>query len=176
MRTARPHVNLPRRAAAVALAAGIGAIAVPTAVASADAPSRRELPLSEVGVGTATADPCLDREGRCGFVLKGTLDGDPADETFFSVIDDDGKARDDDCVPARYAGLFGDGPDQSIGHVSDGKLCPDGAGGYVFTGRYRIKGGLGPFEGAHGRGRLVALLPADGTTSVTATGYYTLPR
>ena len=165
-----------RRAAAAAavIAAAIGATGWSGDVAAGSLARRDRSPLIEVGTGTTTPDPCLDRVGRCGFVLKGTLDGLPADETFFSVIQDDGAANDRTCVSARYAGLFGDGPDRSIGHVSDGRLCPDGSGGFVFSGRLRITGGLGPFEGIRGRGRIAAVLSADGTSLLSALGDYTV--
>lgn len=163
--------------AAVAAALTVAALGATASSGAADAGSfarRAPSSLVEVGTGTATPDPCLDREGRCGFVLKGALDGLPADETFFSVIQDDGAANDRTCVPARYAGLFGDGPDRSIGHVSDGRLCPDGSGGFVFSGRFRITGGRGPFDGIRGRGRIAAVLPADGTSLLSAVGEYTI--
>ena len=171
--TSRRRRPLAAIAAAV-IAAAFGATAWSGDVAAGSLARRDRSALVEVGTGTTTPDPCLDRDGRCGFVLKGALDGLPADETFFSVIQDDGAANDRTCVPARYAGLFGDGPDRSIGHVSDGRLCPDGSCGFVFSGRFRITGGLGPFEGIRGRGRIAAVLSADGTSLVSALGEYTL--
>lgn len=132
-------------------------------------------PIEEVGTGTSSPDPCLDRPGRCGFVVQGTLAGQPADETFFSVIQDDGAADDGGCVRAHYAGLLGDGPDQSIGHVADGRLCAGGAGGFVFTGRFTITGGLGRFEGARGRGDVTVTIGGDGSATLTATGSVRLP-
>ena len=112
------------------------------------------------GVKVATQTPPVRSGRRVVFVTLDDSTG-PADATFFSVIDDDGGADRGRCVNARYAGLFGDGPDQSIAHVSDGRLCPDGHGGLRFEGRYRITGGLGAFDGIRGRGRLVVLMPAD---------------
>ncbi len=168
--------------AVVPALAGAATFAVPTAaLGSTNAPvarpaGRDRFTMAELGTGTATPDPCLDRPGRCGFTLKGTLAGRPADATFFSIIDDGGRADSGRCVPASYAGLFGDGPDQSIAHVSEGRLCPDGHGGLRFEGRYRITGGLGAFGGIRGRGRLVVLMPADGSVTVSATGPYSLPR
>ncbi len=136
----------------------------------------RRLPIDELGTGTVSDDPCLDSSGRCGFVLNGSLDGVPADDTFYIVIDDDGAANPAGCVPATYAGLLGDGPDQRIGHTARGQLCPDGSGGYVFDARFKITGGLGAFEGARGRGDVVALIGADGSATLTVTGSYRLPR
>ena len=109
-------------------------------------------------------------------MVKGTLDGQPADETFFSVIRDDGAADGGGCVRAHYAGLLGDGPDQSIGHVADGTLCADGAGGFVFEGRFKITGGLGRFDGARGRGDVTVTIGADGSATLSATGSLRLPR
>jgi hypothetical protein len=176
----RPETFFTR--AVVPALAGAASLAVPTAVLASAHPAvppvggRNRFVLAELGTGTATPDPCLDRAGRCGFTLKGTLAGTPADATFFGIIDDGGRAGSGRCVPARYVGLFSDGPDQSIAHVSNGQLCPDGHGGLVFEGRYRITGGLGPFDGIRGRGRLVVLMPADGSVTVSATGPYSLPR
>ena len=165
----RPSLqSIPR--GSVLLLAGLGLLA-PAGIAAAN--SRQ--PIDEIGSGTVTDDPCVDgRPGRCGFTLKGNLDGVPADETFFSVIDDDGAATPDRCVRAHYAGLLGDGPDQSIGHVANGRLCPDGAGGYVFEGHFRITGGLGPFDGASGGGDIVAQLNADGSATLTVAGHFQL--
>jgi hypothetical protein len=91
------------------------------------------------------------------------------------VIDDDGAGDGGGCVRAHYAGLLGDGPDQSIGHVADGKLCADGAGGFVFAGRFKITGGLGRFEGARGRGEVTVTIGADGSATLSATGSLRLP-
>jgi len=150
------------------------AVMAPAGMATADHTGAERLPINEAGTGTASDDPCLDRDGRCGFVLSGSLDGEPADATFFSVIQDDGAANADRCVRATYAGLFGDGADRSIGHTARGKLCPDGAGGYVFSASFTITGGLGEFDGARGRGDLVTRIGADGSASLTATGHYRL--
>ena len=108
-------------------------------------------------------------------MVSGSLDGQPADETFFSVIRDDGAADAGGCVRAHYAGLLGDGPDQSIGHVADGSLCPDGSGGFVFEGRFKITGGLGSFDGARGRGDITVAFGADGSATLTAIGRLHLP-
>ena len=49
-------------------------------------------------------------------------------------------------MKAHLAGLFGDRvPDQNVGFVGDGKLYPDGAGGYRFQSPFRITGGGGRF-------------------------------
>jgi hypothetical protein len=129
----------------------------------------------EFGEGTAVPDPCLDgRPGRCGFEAKGTLTGIPIEGTFYSVVYDDGAANPDRCVRARYAGIFGAGPDESIGHTARGQLCPDGVGGYVFEGTYRITGGLGSFDGAYGRGPLRVELLSDGSATVFTFGTYGL--
>ena len=129
----------------------------------------------EFGDGTFTPDPCLDgREGRCGFELKGTLTGTPVEGTFYSVVYDEGAANADRCVRARYSGIFGAGPDESIGHTARGHLCPDGFGGYVFEGTYRITGGLGSFDGAFGRGPIRVELFEDGTSTIFTFGSYGL--
>lgn len=156
-------------------AATFAGIAIP--VAAADDGGRPRRPLAADGSGVADPDPCLDRPGRCGWVLKGTLTGIPITEgTFFSVIDDDGAANPDHCVPATYAGLLGAGPDQSIGHVAEGEVCPDGVGGYAFAERFRITGGLGPFDGIRGRGHIVAVVGAEGSGSIDVTGAVTMRR
>lgn len=150
-------------------------IAVPVAAAEDALRPRRALAVD--GTGVADPDPCLDRPGRCGWMLKGTLAGIPiAHGTFFSVIDDDGAANPDHCVPATYAGLLGAGPDQTIAHVAEGEVCPDGAGGSVFAERFRITGGLGPFDGIRGRGHIVAVVGADGSGSIDVTGTVTMRR
>jgi hypothetical protein len=155
-----PMMRIPLVIAVALAAIVLGGLAAPT-----DAAPNRDLPLIEFGEGTASPDPCLNREGRCGFVLQGTVSGTPVEGTFFSVIDDDGAASLDRCVRARYAGVFGAGPDESIGHTARGRLCPDGAGGFAFAGRFRITGGFGSFEGLSGRGDLAVELSADGSAS-----------
>jgi hypothetical protein len=159
-------------AATVAMALSFAA---PLKAAGHHAAAQRT-PIEEFGTGTSSPDPCLDRPGRCGFTLKGSLDGQPADETFFSVISDDGVADAGGCVRAHYAGLLGDGPDQSIGHIADGTLCADGAGGFVFAGRFKITGGLGRFDGARGRGDVSVTIGGDGSATLAVTGSLRLPR
>jgi hypothetical protein len=129
----------------------------------------------EFGDGTVKPDPCLDgREGRCGFELKGTLTGTPVEGTFYSVVYDEGAANPDRCVRARYSGIFGAGPDESIGHTARGHLCPDDNGGFVFEGTYRIMGGLGSFDGAYGRGPIRVELLDDGTATIFTFGSFGL--
>ena len=169
---------LRRTAAALLPATAVAVLSLslsPIATAAGAQVAARRTPIEEVGTGTSSPDPCLDRPGRCGFVVKGSLDGQPADETFFSVIRDDGAADGGGCVRAHYAGLLGDGPDQSIGHVADGTLCADGAGGSVFEGRLKITRGLGRFEGARGRGDVTVTIGADGSVTLGATGSMRLP-
>jgi hypothetical protein len=167
------HSRALRRATFALLPAATAGAILLSAPSSATADART--PIEEFGTGTSRPDPCLDRPGRCGFVVQGALDGAPADETFYSVIRDDGAADPGGCVRAHYAGLLGDGPDQSIGHVADGTLCADGAGGFLFEGRFKITGGLGPFEGARGRGDVTVTIGADGSATLAVTGSLRLP-
>ena len=120
----RRRRNVRHLASLLAFSVAALGLLVPSTIAAADHIHARKLPINEVGAGTASDDPCFDRVGRCGFVLKGSLDGEPADATFFSVIHDDGAANAERCVRATYAGLFGDGPDQSIGHTARGTAVP----------------------------------------------------
>jgi hypothetical protein len=161
-------LRLTLLAAAAAVLIGLLGSAAPAGAAPPG-----DQPFIEFGDGTARPDPCLDgREGRCGFEVKGTLTGTPVEGTFYSVVYDDGAANPDRCVRARYAGIFGAGPDESIGHTARGQLCPDGAGGFTFEGTYRITGGLGSFDGAFGKGPLLVQLPADGSSVVFTLGWF----
>ena len=125
------------------------------------------------GSGTWEDFPCLaPRTGRCEFTLRGTMSGTPvADGTYCIAIDDEGAATPDGCVDAHLAGLFGDRvPDQNVGIVGDGRLCPDGAGGYTFESPFRVTGGGGRFARISGAGTFSATLGDDHSSTVTMTG------
>ena len=56
--------------------------------------------------------------------------------------------------------------------MAEGQVCPNGAGGYVFTGRFDIAGGTGRFRDvSSGSGRLRVTLAANGSATLTFAGH-----
>jgi hypothetical protein len=165
------HARRLTRIALTALAAS-ALIATGADQAGAYVPVRKAQ-IAQNGSGTWEDFPCFSpRTGRCEFTLKGAMSGTPvADGTYYIAIDDQGTATQDGCVKAHLAGLFGDRvPDQNVGFVGDGQLCPDGAGGYRFESPFRITGGGGRFSRIRGSGSFSATLGSDHSSTVTITG------
>jgi hypothetical protein len=168
--TAMQNRVIPRLAV-VALA--VSALASIVADQAGAAAPQRKTQIAQSGSGTWEDFPCFaPRTGRCQFTLKGAMSGTPvADATYYIAIDDQGAATPDGCVNAHVAGLFGDRvPDQNIGFVGDGQLCPDGAGGHRFESPFRITGGGGRFSRISGSGSFSATLGSDHSATVTVTG------
>jgi hypothetical protein len=130
--------------------------------------------IAEHGSGTWEDFPCLaPLTGRCQFTLKGAMSGTPvADATYYIAINDQGAATPDGCVDAHLSGLFAERskPDERLGFVGDGELCPDGAAGYTFASPFEITGGGFRFERARGSGTFSATLGSDHSSTVTMTG------
>ena len=157
-----------RRVAAALVLAGVTAGA---ATSTADA---RNQNLAQSGTSAWEDFPCFPpRTGRCQFNLRqGSLTGTPiADGTYTITIDDNGAANPDTCVPAIATGLFGPRePDQAMVVRGTGQVCPDGSGGFTFSGTYRLDGGSGRFRSAKGSGELTATMRADRSSSLSMTG------
>ena len=165
------HNRLITRLAVAAVA--VSALStVNSSPTGAIAPARKTQ-IAQSGSGTWEDFPCTaPATGRCQFTLKGTMSGSPvSDGTYYIAINDQGAATQSGCVDAHLAGLFGDRvPDQNVGFVGDGVLCPDGAGGYRFESPFRITGGGGRFSQVRGSGTFSATLGGDHSSTVTMTG------
>lgn len=166
-----------RRILMVVLAAA-AALSIP-AVAAAEAGEssllRTRQPLVAVGTGKVTGELpfCFNgAPGPCGWIVEGKHTGTPIRSgTFFAAIDDGNAASPRRCVPAIYSGLLNDGPADAIAQVSEGRVCPNAAGGYAFTGRIDFGGGSGRFqEISGGRGRVLVNMAANGST-LTLVGH-----
>ena len=142
--TASPSGRLAhrlRRTVILALAA-VAAVSAPQSAAAAggEAPDPRpRQPLVAVGEGKVT-DPlpfCFNGAPQpCGWIIQGTHSGTPIHSgTFYAAIDNGGIASSRHCVPAIYSGILYDAQANELAHTADGRVCPNGAGGHVFTGR-----------------------------------------
>ncbi len=172
-----PRKGRLRRTLLVALAAG-AALTVPTATAAAGGvpPLRDKQLITASGKGEVTEGLpfCFNgARGPCGWIVQGSHKGTPIRSgTFFAMIDDGHAASPRRCVPATYSGLLYETPDDAIAQVGDGKVCPNGAGGYVFTGRVDIAGVSGRFQDvSSGRGRVLVTMTANGAATLTLSGH-----
>lgn len=85
--------------------------------------------------------------GPCGWIVEGKHTGTPIRfGTFFAATDDGNAASPRRCVPATYSGLLSETPTDQISHVAEGQVCPTGAGGYVFPGRFDGVSSAGRFS------------------------------
>lgn len=168
-----------RRTLLVALAAA-AALTAPTVGAAADgsgsAPLRDKQQLIATGKGKVTDELpiCFNgAPGPCGWIIQGTHKGTPISSgTFFAAIDDGGATTTRRCVPATVSGLLYETPDDAITQIGGGKLCPNGAGGHVFTGRVDIAGVSGRFQDvSSGHGRIRVTIAKDGSATLTLTGH-----
>lgn len=172
----RPKRRL-RRTLLVAWAAA--ALTAPTVGAAAEAvspPLRDKQLLIASGKGKVTDELpfCFNgAPGPCGWIVQGTHQGTPISSgTFFAAIDDGHAASPRRCVPATLSGLLYETPDDAIAQVGDGKVCPNGAGGHVFTGRVDIAGVSGRFQDvSSGHGRVLVTIAKNGSATLTLTGH-----
>jgi hypothetical protein len=161
----------------LALAAAT-ALSAPTAAAAetgGSSPLRDKQLIIAVGKGQVTDEPpfCFTgAPGPCGLIVQGTHKGSPIRSgTFFAMIDNGNAASPRRCVPATFSGLLYATPDDAIAQVSEGKVRPHGAGGYVFTGRFDGASGTGQFrEVSKGSGRLRVTVAANGSATLTLAG------
>lgn len=174
-----PRGNRIRRlgwALLVAVAAtALSTPAVAGAESGGSSPRDKQLILT-VGKGKVTGEwPfCFNgAPGPCGWIVQGTHQGTPIRSgTFYAVIDDGDAASPRRCVPAVYSGLLYETPDDAMAQVSEGKVCPHRAGGYVFTGRFDSLSGNGRFrEVSDGSGHVQVTIARNGSATVTLTGY-----
>jgi len=161
---------------ALAAAAALSTPAVAGAESGGSSPLRDTQLILAVGKGRVTGDVpfCFNgAPGPCGWIVQGTHQGTPIRSgTFFAAIDDGDAASPRRCVPAVYSGLMFETPDDAMAQVSEGKVCPNGAGGYVFTGRFDSLSGNGRFrEVSGGRGHLRVTVAANGSATLTLTGH-----
>ena len=155
-----------RRTLLVALAAA-AAFTAPTVEAAADAeiggspPLRDKQLLIASGKGKVT-DECpsastVPPAPAAGSFRAPTRARRSVRERFFAAIDDGNAASTRRCVPATFSGLLYETPDDAITQVGEGKVCPNGAGGHVFTGRVDIAGVSGRFQDvSSGRGHILS--------------------
>jgi len=158
-------------AGAVVAAAALSAPGIAAAEVGGSSPLRPHQPLIATGTGKVTDKMpfCFSgAPGPCGWFVEGTHRGTPIRSgTFFAMIDDEKAASARRCVPATYSGLLYESADDYIAHVAEGRVCPDHAGGYVFTGRFDGPSGFGRFrEVSSGRGRILVTLPAHGSVTI----------
>lgn len=168
-----------RRTLLVALAAA-AALTAPTVGAAArggaSPPLRDQQLLIAIGKGKVTGELpfCFNgAPGPCGWIIQGSHKGSPIRSgTFFAAIDDGGAASPRRCVPASLSGLLYETADDAITQVGEGQVCPNGAGGHVFTGRVDIAGVSGRFQDiSSGRGRVWVSIAKNGSATLTLTGH-----
>ena len=71
-----------------------------------------------------------------------------------------------------YSALLYDGPDDQIAHTAEGQLCPDRAGGRLFTGRFDNGVGYGRFRDvSSGRGHVRVTTAGNGSATLTIAGH-----
>jgi len=169
-----------RRTLLVALAAA-AAFTAPTVEAAADAeggglpPLRDKQLLIASGKGKVTDQLpfCFNgAPGPCGWIVEGTHKGTPIRSgAFFAAIDDGKAASPHRCVAATISGLLYETPDDAITQVGEGQVCPNGAGGHLFTGRVDIAGVSGRFQDlSSGRGHVLITIAKNGSTTLNLTG------